>query len=238
MKPESSITTNRQGIIAIISLILFFITIIVTVSTLVPLLSRSVIAPINTSSDPHLSQINLTDVENQLKAILENSYGLSPAELSQVQAVIREDTINYNLNKDKVESAKFIIDLNEPKLTYLVNDEIENQFISFTCPSIDLVQDPNVFCIGYGNQSTIDANLGKYLPYSNTIANDIEYTLWQDLDDNNRPRLEAYANICNDEQIAKAIKSDIAEWLKSHGIDNPNVIPLNMPYSYCDEHQE
>ena len=67
MEPESSITTNRQGIIAIISLILFFITIIVTTSTLVSLLSRSVIAPINPSSDPHLSQINLADVENQLK---------------------------------------------------------------------------------------------------------------------------------------------------------------------------
>ena len=226
--------TPRITILAVTSSIILFITVIITIAIINPLLNQPSIAPISSSRDPHLSQINLSDLDYVLFTHVNSFYDLSLEQIQNFKSVIREDTIKYKLDEnDKITSATFIIDVNDPKLTYQVNDQIDADFISLNCPTIDLVQDPNVFCIGYDRNSTIDANLGKYLPYQGTTPNGTVFSIWRDFNDDGRPYIDSYANICNDESISNEVKTSIKYWLMQHGIPNPDVIPLNFHSDYC-----
>ena len=216
--------------------IVFFFTILITVFIVSSLLNQSIITPIDTSANQILNQINLDDIDSELKILLSSSYNIPSQDLSQVKAVIRNDSITYTTdNHNNLTDATFLIDLNNPKLTLEVNYQKNIDFVALLCPPIELAQDQNVFCIGYGSQSTIDANLDKYLPYQNFTPNGTFFSIWHDYDDNNKPRLNTFATICDDEQSYQEVNSSIKYWLMQHGIPNPDIIPIHFPHSYCND---
>lgn len=229
--------STRQSAIAVVALITLIISLAITSSVLSSLpKQQSIIEPVSKSTDPIINQFNFTTIGQALQGLITNSYDFSPKELSNLKAIIREDTIKYATNSNgKITNIQFIIDTNQPKLTYIVNDQIDiEENITISCPSIDLVQDPNVFCIDLNNKTTIDVNLSQYLPYQGSTRNRIEYYLRQEANTLISSQLIAYSNICNDEDNKQEVKSDIDFWLIQHGISNPDVIPITIKDSGCN----
>ena len=102
-----------------------------------------------------------------------------------------------------------------------------------TCPEIGLAKNPDVFCIGTDQVSTIDVMLDKYLPYSATTDDGYYFTIWHDKTGTIKPRLDMYANICNDEKVGESVITAIKTWIKDKGV-NPDIVPINYQTSYCE----
>ena len=221
--------------IAIISLIILFNVAIITAAILNALLAPSgIIEPIDNSDSPYFSEIDFSKIEKYLTTVLKANYDLPTETISNLKAIARKDTISPQFNdENQFIGASFLIDLNEPQLTYLVSYQKNLPDVFFTCPSIELYPNQNVFCIGTDSQSTIDANLDKYLPYLGKTTNGVSFSLKHDYDTNNKPRLDAYADICDDEKRGQEVEESIQKWLKSKGIPNPDIIPVNINYSDC-----
>lgn len=226
--------TQKSAIISFSSIIIFFIFIIFTIFVTSTVPNKSAIIITNSSNDPNLSKIDFDKIISNIETLMVYSYNATPEQIHNLRAVVRENTIEYTLDDSgKIANAKYIIDLNEPNVTFLVDDQASVNFVALTCPPTELVQNPNVFCIGYGGQSTIDANLKKYLPYQGKTSDGIDFRIWLDPDDSNKPRLGVYANICDNETTGKSVNDAVKYWLIQHGIPNPDIIPLNLDYSYC-----
>lgn len=229
---------QRQALIVTLSLALLFFTIIATISFFSSLpKGQSIIEPINTSSDNKLEQFNSSLTSLALQTTLITNYNLSSEEQSNLKAIIRENTIKYETDANgKISQISFVIDLNQPKLTYIVDDQIgKEEKITISCAPIDLVQDLNTFCIDSNNQTTIDINLSKFLPYQGTTRNGIEYYIREDTNATINSQLTAYANICNKESNRTEVKSSIDYWLIQLGITNPDLIPIEIKDSGCKE---
>lgn len=242
MQPDSSIQyqsySSRKTITAIVLSIALFFIILLTISIVFPILHQSAILPIDTSNNQILNQINLDDVNLELKTLLSNTYDTTPQELSNLKAIIRENSITYSVDENNnLANASFLIDLNNPKLTFQVEYQKNVDFVALLCPPIELAQDQNVFCIGYNGQSTIDANLDKYLPYQGFTPNGTYFSIWHDYDDKNKPFLNTYANACDDEESNQEASATIKYWLMQHGIANPDIIPINLQTSNCTHHE-
>ena len=90
--------------------IVFFFTILITVFIVSSLLNQSIITPIDTSANQILNQINLDDIDSELKILLSSSYNIPSQDLSQVKAVIRNDSITYTTdNHNNLTHATFLI---------------------------------------------------------------------------------------------------------------------------------
>ena len=246
MQPSESFsntwTDNRvlsqKTIIAILSLIMLVITIIVTIiiSTSSPN-NQSIIAPISSATEPIIRQLDYTATGQKLQKFIASKYNLSPEELSNLKAVIREDTIEYDINSNHIVSnVRFFIDVIQPRLTYIVDNQIDDEKeIILSCPPNELAQDPSIFCVGSDNKTTIDANLSQYLPHQGTTRNGIKYYLRKEADIIADPKLIAYASICNNETNLKEVQSDIDFWLIQHNISNPEIIPITINDSGCNQ---
>lgn len=236
MQPLDQEPSAKKTIIAATSSISLIITVIITFTFFSSLpRQQSIIEPINTSTYPILKEFDFTIIGQTIQDLIVAYYEISTEELSNLKANIRESTIQYDTNSnDKITSIQFIIDINQPRLTYMISDQVDaNDTTTLSCPPIELVQDPSVFCIGSDQKTTIDVNLSQYLPHQSTTRNGINYYLRQESGIINNPQLIAYANICNKDANMKEVKNDIEFWLIQHGISNPEIIPISIKDSGC-----
>lgn len=226
---------QRTTKIAIILLIILFNVVIITITIIQAITAPTgSIEPVSTANLPYISQVNLPNIEKKLDIILKSYYKPSPEELATLKAIIRENTFNYKLKNDGIlDSATFLIDLNNPQLTYQVEYHNNSSEVFITCPPIELAQNQDIFCIGLDSQSTIDANLDKYLPYRGSTSSGVSFSIKHDYDKQNLPRLDVYANICGDERKGKEVEETVLEWVKSKGIPNPKIIPIYINYQDC-----
>ena len=233
---ESPSTPNRVRIAIILCILLFF-TVIITLTILNPLLHHSSIAPVSSDVSSSLSAKDLLSIESSVKSHLSFTYDLSSDDLDSLSIVIRENTLETKRDdSNSITLANFIIDLSSPQLTYKVTYQPSSNLILLTCPTINLVQDSSIFCIGTDNHSTIDANLDQYLPYEGTTANDIDYSIsHQSGDSISDPYLTIYASVCDDEADAIEVETAVKDWIHSKGIPDPDIIPLHFSHSYCNE---
>lgn len=225
-------STYRKQLIAAVACFSLFIIGLFTIFILNTLNTPTVIH--NSEEDSKLdSKIKLFG--EHLKDTLSNLGYTMPDEIN---AVIREDSVKtYSPDGSDPVTATFLLDIDSPKLTYQVTLDYDTDNFLLVCPDISLVQDPNTFCIGTDKQSTIDANLAKYLPYSGETTSEISFTISRDYDSKNNPRLSVYANVCNDETIATEVETAVKEWIRDKGIPNPDIIPLHFPHSYCNDRE-
>ena len=233
MQDEATIIKNRKKI-AVTLIVLIFV--VVSCMFIVRTISnRTIVENLDSAELSSLTKSELYEFEQSLKIMLKSNYHLKDDDLKKVKVVVRENTVKVERDeKDKkVKMATFLIDVNEPKLTYEVTFDSGASDTTFACPELGLMQDQNVFCIGTDKQSTIDVALGKYLPYRGTTKSGIFFSVWRDYDDSNSPRLEMYASICGDEEKGQEVLNTIKAWIKDKGV-NPDSLPINYQSSYCD----
>lgn len=232
---ETQSQNQKATKIAIILLIILFNVVIATIAIINAITAPSgSIEPVSNTSSTYFSQIDTSSIEQKLIILLKSYYDASPKDLTNLKAVIRENTLTYKLDNDnQLTEAKFLIDLNEPQLTYQVEYQKDGSEIMITCPPIELAQNQDIFCIGLDTYSTIDSNLDKYLPYRGVTPSGVQFSIKHDRDSNNMPRLDIYANICNDETKGKEVENTVKEWIQSKNIPNPSIIPTNINYSDC-----
>lgn len=233
MQDEATLIKNRKKIIVVFLALIFVV--ISSLFIVRGLDKKSIIENLDSAELGTLSNTNLYEIEQSLKIMLKSNYDLTDSALKKVKVVARENSMKIERDEKtkKVKSAKFLIDINEPKLTYEVSFDSELSDTTFTCPELGLMQDANVFCIGTDKQSTIDVALGKYLPYRATTKNGTYFSIWRDYDDGNNPRIEMYASICGDEEKGQEVLNTIKAWIKEKGV-NPDILPINYQSSYCD----
>lgn len=219
--------------IAAILFLILFNTIIITVVAIKALNTpNGAIEPISNTNSPYISQINLSKVNKKLNIILEAYFGLSQEDLNNVKAIIRENTFEFVLDEnDNLDTAVFIIDLINPQLTYQVQYYTKGPEIYIECPPIELSQNQDVFCIGQDSQSTINANLDKYLPYYGNTSNNALFAVAHEYDKYSLPYLSITTNVCQDEKTEDGIKTAVRKWIKSKGIPNPDIIPTKTYYN-------
>ena len=222
---------------AIIATILLFFVIIITIAILAPLSQPTAIAPVSSDISSHLSGSDLSKIETSVKNHLSSTYNTPSDELNSLSIVIREDTFkSVQNNTDSILYTRFIIDLNEPKYSYLVTYRPSIKSVNLTCPSLDQTQDPNLFCIADSGYSTIDADLGQYLPYQDTTTSGTDFSISHHGGDSySDPYLSIYASVCGDEAAATEVETAVKDWIRSKGIPNPDIIPLHFPHSYCND---
>ena len=227
----------NHTLIAVIASVLLFFTVIITIAIISPLLHHSSIAPIGPEASVFLSNADLQKVESIIKTHLSSTYNQSPDELSNLSIVIRENTLESKQNNsNSITTNYFIVDLNSPELTYHVTYQPSTKLVYLTCPTIDLAQNPEVFCIGSDNNSTIEANLDQYLPYQSTTTSDIDFSVSHHGGDSYSDAfLTIYASVCGDETLAQEVETEVKNWIRSKGIPNPDIIPLHFPHSYCND---
>ncbi|MBO4854994.1 hypothetical protein J5500_01140 [Candidatus Saccharibacteria bacterium] len=233
MQDEATLIKNRKKtIIALVVLIFVAASCLFIINGLG---KKSVIENLDSTDLSTLSTKELNEINQSLKIMLKSNYGLNDDALSKVKAVVRENSMKIERNEKtkKIVAADFLMDLNDPKLTYQVSFDGRLSDTTFACPELGLMQDANVFCIGSDKQSTIDVALGKYLPFRAKTESGTYFSIWRDYDDNNSPRLEMYASICGDEEKGEEVLNTIKGWIKEKGV-NPDSIPINYQSSYCD----
>ena len=233
MQDEATLIKNRKKIIVVFLVLIFVV--ISCLFILRGLNNRSIIENLDSAELGSIEDKNLYEIEQALKIMLKSNYKMKEDELKKIKVVARENSMKIERDEKtkKVKSAKFLIDINNPKLTYEVSFDKELSDTTFTCPELGLMQDANVFCIGTDKQSTIDVALGKYLPYRATTKNGTYFSIWRDYDDSNNPRIEMYASICDDKEKGQEVLNTIKAWIKDKGV-NPNSLPINYQSSYCD----
>lgn len=233
MQNETTLIKNRKKIVVVLLIIAFVV--ISSLFIIRGLDNRSIIENLDSAKLSSLNREELNQIERLLRTMLKSNYGLKDDALEKVKAVARENSMKIERDEKtkKVKAAKFLIDLNDPKLTYEVAFNNGFSDMTFTCPELGLMQDANVFCIGTDKQSTIDVALDKYLPYRATTKNGTFFSVWHDYDDDNNPRIEMYASICGDEAKGQEVLSTVKTWIKEKGV-NPDSIPINYQSSYCD----
>lgn len=229
----NEIAKRRNAIMAIGA---FVIVAIITISVIASF-KKEMVEPVSSEAPSYLKDVDLAVVEKKIQSALEISYGISKDDQENVKVVVRENTFKY-IGDSENESfyASFLVDVSEPKLTYIVGYSFETKEASLSCPSIELMQDTNVFCIG-DDDSTIDVMLSRYLPYDGTTESGVEFTIWEDYDIDGLVRLNMYADICDDEEVGREVEQAIKSWIKEKGVSNPDIIPLNLHYSYCNYHR-
>jgi len=194
---------------------------------------RNVIENAGSEKVGELGKVNLEAVEKRVKILLKSYYDYSDDDLEQVKMIVREDSMKITYDeKGKVDRFSFLVDLNKPELTYLISKDVGGDIMA-TCPEIGLAKNPDVFCIGTDQVSTIDVMLDKYLPYSATTDDGYYFTIWHDKTGTIKPRLDMYANICNDEKVGESVMMAIKAWIKDKGV-NPDIVPINYQASYCE----
>ncbi|MBP5656298.1 hypothetical protein J6X15_01795 [Candidatus Saccharibacteria bacterium] len=233
MQDEATLIKNRKKMIVALLVLIFVIASCLFIMN--GLSRRNIIENLNSTDLNTLSQKELNEINQSLKIMLKSNYGLDDDALNKVKAVVRENSMKIEQDEKtkKVTAAQFLMDINDPKLTYEVSFDSRLSDTTFKCPELGLMQDANVFCIGSDKQSTIDVALGKYLPFRAKTESGTYFSIWRDYDDNNSPRLEMYASICGDEEKGKEVLSTIKGWIKEKGV-NPDSIPINYQSSYCD----
>lgn len=225
---------------AIIASVLLFFVIIITITIINPYLNHSSIAPVGPEVSSYLNSEDMSKIETAIKNQLIFAYEKSSDELDNLRIVIREDTFTSEQNSSgRITTANFIVDINSPELTYKITYRPRDNSVHLTCPSINLVQNPDIFCKGTYDQSTIDANLDQYLPYEGTTASEIDFSIsHHGADSTSDPYLTIYASVCDDETLAAEVETAVKDWIRSKGIPNPDIIPLHFPHSYCNDRFE
>jgi len=161
---------------------------------------------------------------------------MSTEEIAQVDMAIRDNSIEV-AEYEGVKGVDFIVDLSNPKLTYagtlIVGGTDDELFL--VCPALSIMQDKDVFCIGHERESTIDDELGDYLPYETNIDADDYFSLWVDYDDDDLPVIKASLAVCKDDDAEKErMKNVIYDWISSKTTVKPEVFPIEMDYLDCD----
>lgn len=233
MPDENEIKLKNRRIIAIALIVLIFIVAPPCIYLANTFGSKTAVQNSSSSNLDNIPNNQYRILETGLKSLLSNSYDYSEEDLSDLKIIIRENTVTYTYSKDQVTGTNFLLDVDKLNLTYDVTLEYASEGVFFRCPSLELMKDPNIFCVGTDKQSTIDVALDKYLPYRGKTKSGYSFSIWHDYDDKNNPRIEMYANICNDQKKGAEILQTIKDWIKDKGV-NPDIVPINYQESYCE----
>ncbi len=174
-------------------------------------------------------------IEKRLRSYLKTFYGMNEKEIAKVDMVIRDGSVKVKMYEG-TKNVSFLVDLSDPKLTYegILITGMSDDELFLNCPSIDLMQDKDVFCIGHELESTIDVALGSELPYETDIRSGDYFSIRQDYDNKHLPILKASVGVCDDDEGGKKkMKQLIRSWIGSKTEVDPEIFPLEMTYVDC-----
>ena len=184
--------------------------------------------------DSSLGGKERNELENHIYQALKNG-GIVKDGDGGIKELIRNSSYSET-EADGVTNYDFLVDMDEPKMTYkvdfaLVDGEGFYESPIIECPETSLMKFPEVNCIG-GRTSTMSVTIGKHLPYYFHLDSGEFVTVTYEYTTEQLNNLNVRVSSCGDETIVDTVRTEIEEWIRSLGYE-PERYNINIP-EYCD----
>jgi|GEM_PF-5725701 len=215
----SNLSTKQKFLI----LDIIFIIIILLCGYTIFTTTRSSSSKISSSDDfkaLEIPEVRKNAFKSELQSLLKNTYNVETTNFTVREGTFNVETIN------SVNTAYFIIDLDELKLSYAVHipwsdtSDVYSDEIYIECPKKSQMKYPETKCIGRYNE---DTSFSLYLPY---IAYDDKNNPIYKIENRNGTILITL-NTCINSHLKTTYYNSAIEWLKTEtklDLDNIEII--------------